>query len=521
MDTNGDHPNDEGDVLFGYEAGLRSASDVVSAAKEYRGGESHYLWDALLVPSSSPTSNHHEWRGGSRVRFLFHELSENQMHELVRAFVEDDPAFPYKRHPVYGCFLHAAIFSAPIRPAVRDPPPRAAAGGDPPRASHVSSRVIFLLAVSGTTRTWGRSCRESSRRFLPLYACLDQDVGLDVIDRLIELDPHVIDLPGNQTTWNPLHHIIMMHNPVNVPILSRMAEANPDALFSRDVSGRTPVHMALEEARQPATPQLASLLEALVRRFPGTFPQATRNGLRTALFGACRNFHTYSGLLRAVIADYPMALCIDCAAGSGGGGLPCDAAAERQSPNMALLEEHTLHMALAVVELALGGAFSPSSASSWSSVSSSSSLGWSTRSSSYFARGEGPETFQAHVRDTVRTFLAASPSAAEDRPYAVAESIRNLENRVDCCRALFRTRTARAVMLLVSQPGNDLGKTVVDMYRMNCRGRANPSAAHQVRLLASVQDNLDCVYLQFREFWVHVLPQNEASSRNRKRRYGA
>jgi hypothetical protein len=188
-----------------------------------------------------------------------------------------------------------------------------------------------------------------------------------------------------------------------------------------------------------------------------------------------------------------------------------DAAADRQSPSTALLEKHTLHMALAVVELALAGALSPSRTSSWSSVSSS----------YLFLGGEGPETFHPHVRDTVDDFLAAPLSGALDRPFAAAESIRNLENRMECCRALFCTRTARTVMLLVSQPGNDLGKTLVDMYRMNCRGRANPSAAHQVRLLASVQDNLDCVYLQFREFWVHVLPQNEASSRNRKRRYGA
>jgi hypothetical protein len=37
------------------------------------------------------------------------------MHELVRAFVEDDPDFPLQRHPVLGCFLHEAIFSRPIR----------------------------------------------------------------------------------------------------------------------------------------------------------------------------------------------------------------------------------------------------------------------------------------------------------------------------------------------------------------------------------------------------------------------
>jgi hypothetical protein len=137
-----------------------------------------------------------------------------------------------------------------------------------------------------------------------------------------------------------------------------------------------------------------------------------------------------------------------------------------------------------------------------------------------YVEGEGPETFQPHVRDTVKDFLASPSSATEDRPFAAAESVRKLVNRMDCCRALFGTRTARAVMLLLSQPGNELGRAVADLYRMNCQGRSNPSAPHQVSLLASVADNLDCLYLPFREFSVRTPPQNDTSPRRQKRRYG-
>jgi hypothetical protein len=175
---------------------------------------------------------------------------------------------------------------------------------------------------------------------------------------------------------------------------------------------------------------------------------------------------------------------------------------------LALIEEHTLYVALAVVELALGGAFSPSTSSSWSPLSSY-----------LYLEGEGPEIFQSHVRDTVKDLLASPSSATEDRPFATAEAIRNLVNRMDWFRALFGTRTARAVMLLLSQPDNELSRTVADLYRMNCQGRSNPSAPDQVSLLASVADNLDCLYLHFREFSVHILPQNDTSARRRKRRY--
>jgi hypothetical protein len=251
--------------------------------------------------------------------------------------------------------------------------------------------VILLLPVPGLPRVSARTYR-GFRTFLPLYACLVHDVSLDVIDRLIGLDPDVLALAGNRTTWIPLHHVIMEHKTVSVPLLSRLAEDKLETLLCREVSDLTPIQMALE-GNQPATPELASLLEALVRRAPGTVRPTTKGGFRTALLGACRNFDLYPGLLRAVVADCPIALCIKC----DGRGLPYDAAADQQSPNLALIEEHTLHVALAVVELALGGAFSPSSSSSWSPLSSS----------YLYVGGEGPETFQSLVRNTVKDFLAA------------------------------------------------------------------------------------------------------------------
>jgi hypothetical protein len=88
---------EEVDVLFGYESGLRSAADVVNAARQYRGDEPHFLWGALAYATSS--TRHRAWSGHSRVEFLFNVLPEEKMYELLRAFVEDDPTFPLTRYP--------------------------------------------------------------------------------------------------------------------------------------------------------------------------------------------------------------------------------------------------------------------------------------------------------------------------------------------------------------------------------------------------------------------------------------
>jgi hypothetical protein len=154
------------------------------------------------------------------------------MYGLLRAFVEDDPACPLTRHPDFGCFPHQAIFLHP-HPAGGVGPARCRSSrGRPPNAS---TRVILLLAVPGVTRVPACTYR-GFRTCLPLYACLEQDFSLDVIDCLIGLDPDVLALSGNRTTWFPVHHVIMKHKPVSVPLLSRLAEAKPETLLCRNFS---------------------------------------------------------------------------------------------------------------------------------------------------------------------------------------------------------------------------------------------------------------------------------------------
>jgi hypothetical protein len=58
-----------------------------------------------------------------------------------------------------------------------------------------------------------------------------------------------------------------------------------------------------------------------------------------------------------------------------------------------------------------------------------------------------------------------------------------------------------------------LGDTVLNLYRMNqMGGRSDPSPHHQVRLLALGSDNLESVYLQFREFGASYLVVGSATT---------
>jgi hypothetical protein len=50
-----------------------------------------------------------------------------------------------------------------------------------------------------------------------------------------------------------------------------------------------------------------------------------------------------------------------------------------------------------------------------------------------------------------------------------------------------------------------LGDSAVRLYLLNHHDRSNPSPAHQARLLASVSDSLDRIYLQFRGHAGHLL----------------
>jgi hypothetical protein len=95
--------------------------------------------------------------------------------------------------------------------------------------------------------------------------------------------------------------------------------------------------------------------------------------------------------------------------------------------------------------------------------------------------------------------------------FAVAQALRTLDDprRMDLCRDLFcgdersrrllsSRRTNLESLRMPSLHDEIMGSAFAGLYQLNRRDRSNPSRAHQVRLLESVNDNLDCIFLQFR-----------------------
>jgi hypothetical protein len=97
-----------------------------------------------------------------------------------------------------------------------------------------------------------------------------------------------------------------------------------------------------------------------------------------------------------------------------------------------------------------------------------------------------------------------------------AQALREREDCLDVCRELFVCPiTSRLLLDDLAFREAVLGKSVLNLYRLNKVGGRNiPSPHHQVRLLALVNDDLDCIYIQFRECGsIHLIP-SRASERD-------
>jgi hypothetical protein len=105
------------------------------------------------------------------------------------------------------------------------------------------------------------------------------------------------------------------------------------------------------------------------------------------------------------------------------------------------------------------------------------------------------------------------PPDLESRRLSRSQALRKLGSCMDVCREVFflpvTARLARNID--VSFRDAVLGESVVNLYRMNKLGRSDPSPHHQIRLLALGCDDLDCLYLQVREFGAVHLIANDRS----------
>lgn len=459
------HPHsDVSEAIWGYEDGQASVQDVLKVVKSYSGPKAHYLWE----------SNRY---GKHLISFCFDCLSERKLFELLRVLIDDDPQAPLAREENCGYFLDVALSSA------RSSSKR----NVPPTNWKASRRILLLLAVPGTTRAPGSSS-------YPLHeACRIRRIDPEVVNRLIDLDPDILMLPDNDSEL-PLH-IALSKNPTS-PFIPRMVETRPESLLFRNKWGQTPIIESLRSG-SPSR-QLATFLRNCVMQCPEAVA-VTRPMINSALCSACRRFFRFPDLIDAIIQAHPAALCIAVHETSREGRWhygsrrclwDCDRrlpVAAAQRPTLAFVEEETLRMALIITEHAISDCLLANDDVVW---------------------------FRQHMRTTVS---ALAPPAAKHPPNAqtgsaVVQSIRNNYGGTYLCRKIFQNRDVQrrlrdendALFHFMSNPA------VVGLYRLSRRDRSNPSATHQVDLLALVSNSLDCVYLQFREFAVHSLVQRRA-----------
>jgi hypothetical protein len=254
-----------------------------------------------------------------------------------------------------------------------------------------------------------------------------------------------------------------------------MIELRPDSLVRRDRYGVTPVMVAFEKG--PPTPFMANLLKDLVIQCPDSI-RLKGQALTTALLSACHKFQDRE-LVELLVRVDPLALCIavslDSESSTPNVRLPYEAAAEQGAMGPATvdwLEDRTARAAGAAVEYAL--AAGPAAA--------------------------GP-LGELRIR-AAAAVAGALPSLdlGKASGFVAAQALRRSSGGMDVCRALFVHEETRRAVQHKDTRELVLGKGVLGLYRMSLLGdRSSPSRDDQVRLLACVSDNLDCLFLQLRE----------------------
>jgi hypothetical protein len=265
-----------------------------------------------------------------------------------------------------------------------------------------------------------------------------------------------------------------------------MIDQRPESLLWKDsLYSRTPVMVAFENG--PSTPFMVNLLKDLVLQCPDSI-RLTGDAYSIALFIACLKFPDRE-LLELLVRVDPLALCLadsyDLSVSPLSLQLPYEAAAEQEATSVGtvgFLNDHTARVAAAGVEYALAA---------------------------------GPAGRLGEFKLRVAAVVAnALPSIdlAKTSAFVVTQALRNSSGCMDMCRALFAQEKARwwrkgGLEVL-------LGESVLGLYRMGLLGdRSSPLPDRQVRLLACVADNLDCLFLQLRECAAVALVDARAAPR--------
>jgi hypothetical protein len=328
-----------------------------------------------------------------------------------------------------------------------------------------------------------------------MQACKIEGLDPSVINHLLDLDPGTVSYVHGRGLLL-LHFAVASWTPAAGDVINRMIELSPTCLFHRGIIDLPPVMYAMLYGRS-VTSQRARFLQSLVERIPGTVLPRLVTLFGTSLLMACFVFRD-RGLIEAVVRAFPPALCFHRIQNPGQYQLPIDIVAIRPSTDTsgetdAFLTEETILMALAAIEYALESTRNSTAAS--------------------VASQSPADEFNRQVLSIVTQNL---PPDLESRRLSALRGLRRYENLAVAWtfagKYFFLPATARLARNNdVSFRDAVLGESVVNLYRMNKLGRSDPSPHHQIRLLALGCDELDCLYLQVREFGAVHLIANDRS----------
>jgi hypothetical protein len=507
------------DALWDYREDLSSVQDIVRLVDEYRGPCPHLLWDRDW------RLREHSWRQETATAVLryvdrcFDLLSEGKMADLVRALIDKDPNFPtIPSGPDLGGYSATFLYVALCRVDSK-----ARSGSAAPHERSTALEVLKLLAPPGVTRLRSGRSLVTSCSYTPLHqACRTPGLDAAFVHHLLDLDAGVLELKDD-AGFLPLHCAFRYWQPSGTSFISRMVQLWPPALLPTRSRDGTYINPAMDAFRNaptctaPATEAAVELLTTIALEHAEAIrPDLGLNDGTTHLMCACERFPDRRQLVGALVDAYPRALCVAVPSGRGPNPfrLPHDAVVDSQGDRfdasgrmttLRLLEAETMHLVLASIEYVLG------------SVADDDGDAF---------RHPPVARFRREVEDLVATAFptataqvleieavdgeGATPVSVSEQPdlsprasssgFDVAQALRQLEGGMETCGSVFRC-SPTSVALRSDDTFQDavLGGTVMGLYRMNRQGRSNPSPRHQVRLLASVSDDLDCFFRQFRE----------------------
>jgi hypothetical protein len=335
---------------------------------------------------------------------------------------------------------------------------------------------------------------------LPLHeAAISISSSVQLVEFLVGLNRRALETRGSGEQL-PLHCFCQFlastfgfdddEEPRDTSVVELLINEYCAGLLVRDFMGYTPVVTALEEAdlRIVQQPKVLRLLKDMVLRAPESIrvsavplprtpdrPDSTAIRVVTALSLSCI-YCPHTPLVSFVFEQWPVAACV-CYVHDYDGELPCELLESNQDSSQDikdLIDVETTEVTLALLEVLLLD-------TTWAFIPS----------------------VQHRIQEAIRIHAPAVELRGQIHSYVTSEAIRSLDPSLLASLRPGILKTDPLQQLL--RESGPLCDFVSGVYSMNKAGRSasrpgtSASPVHQVRILETTKDNLDCLFLHLRQ----------------------